>query len=426
MRPACITVLLLSAAVATVTAQQNGRPACDPNNAGLTLPAGFCAMIAVDSIRGARHVVVAPNGDVYVAIQNTGRGGGAARGGILALRDGNRDGKFDTRGVDSQSRFGANGGNGIALRGNQLYFATNDAVLRYRLNPGQLVPSGTPDTIVRDLPADRGHTAKSIALGAGNALYVNIGSRTNSCQTQDRENRSPGIDPCVELDTRAGIWQFDANKLNQRQQDGSRYATGLRNMVAITTTSNGVLYGLQHGRDQLAANWGMSDQYNAENPGEILVRINRGDDYGWPYCYFSTDLKQQVLAPEYGGDGQQIGRCAQKKSPVLGFPGHWAPNAIAFYTGRQFPAKYRGGVFAAFHGSWNRAPLPQAGYNVTFTPVANGRPANRYEVFADGFTPVKGQQPVHRPTGLAVAPDGSLYVTDDVGGRIYRIFYSGR
>jgi glucose/arabinose dehydrogenase len=130
-----------------------------------------------------------------------------------------------------------------------------------------------------------------------------------------------------------------------------------------------------------------------------------------------------VLAPEYGGDGQQAGRCTGKKDPVYAFPGHWAPNDMLFYTGTQFPARYRDGVFVVFHGSWNRAPLPQQGFNVVFLPMRDGRAAGDFEVFADGFTGGNNAQAAHRPTGIAQGPDGSIYVTDDVAGRIWRILY---
>src|SRR5262245_36453358 len=223
-----ITIVCATLVAARETAiAKKPAPACVPDNGGLTLPAGFCASIFADGLARPRHIVVAPNGDVFVALG--GRGGG-----VMALRDADRDGTAET-----QARFGTDAGGGIALRGNNLFFAPNDAVLRYTMRPGQLEPVGPPDTIAFDLPAGRGHTIKTIALGRNNELFVNIGSVSNSCQVDDRQNESPGQDPCSELETRAGVWLFDAAKKNQRQTDASRYATGLRNVVAITTTSDG-------------------------------------------------------------------------------------------------------------------------------------------------------------------------------------------
>ena len=157
------------------------------------------------------------------------------------------------------------------------------------------------------------------------------------------------------------------------------------------------------------------------------MRLAQGDDYGWPYCYLDGRQNRLVLAPEYGGGGRQVGRCADKKAPLAHYPGHWAPNALVFYNGTQFPARYRGGAFIAFHGSWNRAPEPQAGYKVVFQPVADGRASGAYETFADGFAggTVQPNEAEHRPTGLAVAPDGALFITDDAGGRIWRVVYQG-
>jgi glucose/arabinose dehydrogenase len=172
--------------------------------------------------------------------------------------------------------------------------------------------------------------------------------------------------------------------------------------------------------------------YNAENPAEELLQVNRGDDFGWPYCYYATDEHHLVLGPEYGGDGKKTGDCARKKEPVTVFPAHWAPNALFFYTGSMFPARYKGGAFIAFHGSWNRAPEPQAGYNVVFQPLNAEKPAGSYEVFADGFAPnvASGRTApaggAHRPTGFAQGPDGALYLSDDAGGRIYKIVYTGK
>ncbi len=383
----------------------------------LTLPTGFCATVFADSVAGARHIAVAPNGDVFVATRNS----RDTRGGVVALRDTTRDGKADMR-----VKFGENGGNGIFLRGRHLWFATNDAVLRYTLPEGNLLAHSNPDTIVRDLPTG-GHASKTVVVGRDNDLYINIGSRTNACQVNDRQERSPGVDPCVELETRAGIWRFNATEKNQRATRDKRFATGLRNTNALTFAPDGRLYAAQHGRDNLSSNWGYTDQQNAEKPAEILVRLSSGDNYGWPYCYYDQDLKSHVLAPEYGGDGKQAGdRCDDVDQPIAAFPGHWAPNGLVIYGGSQFPARYRGGAFIAFHGSWNRAPLPQAGFNVVFVPMQDGK-TGAYEVFADGFAgaaaPSRGAP--HRPVGVAVGPDGSLFVTDDAGGRIYRISYRG-
>jgi glucose/arabinose dehydrogenase len=162
------------------------------------------------------------------------------------------------------------------------------------------------------------------------------------------------------------------------------------------------------------------------------MQVSEGDDYGWPYCYYSVEEKKLVLAPEYGGDGKKVDRCAQKKGPIATFPGHWAPNALFFYSGSALPAKCKNGAFIAFHGSWNRAPEPQGGFNVVFQPLNGQKAAGPYEVFAEGFAPNVGTgranaaSGAHRPTGLAQGPDGALYVTDDTGGRIYKIIYTGK
>ena len=396
---------------------------CDPDDAGLTLPAGFCASVFADRVGRARHIAVADNGDVFVSLRSSRRGDPPV--GVMALRDSDGDGK-----ADEQHNFGDVGGTGIALYGGYLYFAPDDRVLRYPLATGSLEPAGPPETIVSGLPAEASHATKSIEISRAGDLYVNIGAPSNTCQVEDRALRSPGQDPCPELERRAGVWRFDANRTGQTQADGQRFATGLRNMVALELhPETGVLYGVQHGRDQLAQNWPelYTERENAEKPAEEFVRIDEGDDFGWPYCFYDPELERKVLAPEYGGDGQEVGRCAEKEDPIVAFPGHWGPNGLLFYTGDQFPEDYRGGAFIAFHGSWNRAPLPQGGYNVVFQPFEDGEPAGDWEVFADGFAGgEKGPRSAeHRPSGLAQAPDGSLYVADDRGGRIYRIVYVG-
>lgn len=425
---------LLFAFVLAGSAQAQNRlppglrpPGC---TAGLQLPDGFCATVFADGAAGARHVVVAPNGDVFVNTRAT-RGGRAApgasaqssTGGILALRDTNGDGK-----ADLQQRFGVGGGTGIALAGNLLYATAGNSIVRYRLASGSLTPSGNPDTIVTGLPMTGSHHSHNFVL-QGQTLYVNIGSATNSCQQRDRQPESPGFNPCTELDTRAGVWEFDAKRLRQRPSDGRRYATGLRNAVALARNPlDGYLYATVHGRDQLHDNWPklFTAEKSAENPGEMLVRIDRGADYGWPYCYYDVDSRGLVLSPEYGGDGQKTGQCSSKAQVLMAFPGHWAPDGMLFYTGSQFPSQYRGGAFVAFHGSWNRAPLPQAGFRVVFAPFRFNRPMGSFTTFADGFNSnaASGRaQQARRPVGLAQAPDGSIFITDDTGGTIWRVSY---
>jgi glucose/arabinose dehydrogenase len=206
-------------------------------------------------------------------------------------------------------------------------------------------------------------------------------------------------------------------------------------MVALAVNPmNGDLYGVQHGRDMLFENWPQffTQEEDAVLPSEEFVRIADGSDNGWPYCYHDGVTEQKkVLAPEYGGDGQITSNddvdCATMNQPLATFGAHWAPNGMVFYTGQQFPTRYRNGVFIAFHGGFDRAPLPNEGYKVMFVPMgANGTPSGAAEVFADGFAGSTGPLPasaVHRPVGITQGPDGSLYISDDRGGRIWRVIY---
>jgi len=381
----------------------HGPPAACTRNAGLVLPEGFCAVVVADHLGRIRQLTVAPNGDLFVALAN---------GGVTALRDGDGDGRAEVR-----HNFGDDGGTGILLQGGYLWFAAPGRIVRWPWAAGQLEPRGPMEVVVEGLPTD-GHGAKTIALLGGDTLVVNLGSETNSCQHSDRSYRSPGHDPCPELERRAGLWQFSTIRLRQRQKDGRRFATGLRNTEALAVDpGSGRLYGSPHGRDQLGSNWGFTDAQNAELPAEEFLQINAGDDFGWPYCYYDQQQGKRVLAPEYGGDGRSTSRCTAPKPPLLGFPGHWAPMAIAFYTGTQFPAHFRGGAFVAFHGSWNRAPQPQEGYRVSFVPFQNGVPTGQYETFATG----QGGATSLRASGVAVGPDGSLYIAGENSGTVWRV-----
>jgi glucose/arabinose dehydrogenase/cytochrome c5 len=421
-------------------AQGGKDPAADgkcPGSAsdGLKLPPGFCATVFADKIGHARHLVVSAEGVVYVNTWS-GRYYGNDKphdgGFLVALED-----KSGSGHADVNQRFGATaaqgsaGGTGIYLYKGSLYFEMNDSILRYSMTQGSIVPTGKPEVIVSGLPLTGDHPMHPFVINPQGAMFVDVASATNSCQPQNRQDNVPGDKPCTELETRAGIWRYDANKTGQKFSPAERYATGIRNADGIALDASGtVLYSTQHGRDQLGTNWSRfyTPEQGAELPAEELLKIQQGGDYGWPECYFDNKQNKLVLAPEYGGDGgKTIGECANKLPPVAAFPAHWAPNDVVIYTGSQFPKAYQGGAFIAFHGSWNRAPFPQGGYNLVFQPLAGGKASGQYVIFADGFAGAHKEpgQAAHRPSGLAVGPDGALYVTDDQNGRVWRITYVG-
>src|SRR5262245_48910994 len=193
--------------------------ACDPDNGGLKLPAGFCALVVATDLGPARHMAVAANGDVYVALRTRGDAVG-----IVGLRDADGDGKMEI-----VEKFGR-GGTGIAIRSGYLYLATTTSVERYKMTDGQLKPAETSEVIVSELPGSGGHADKGIAFDGRGSLYVNVGAPSNACQQPDRRAGVAGQDPCPLLERHGGIWRFDENKLGQKQSDGTRHATGMRQM----------------------------------------------------------------------------------------------------------------------------------------------------------------------------------------------------
>lgn len=416
-----IPSLLFLIVVATVSCNneaQQATPAASIDTT-ITLPGGFSASVFADSLGSARHLVFNSNGDIFIKLAGVKNGHG-----ILRLRDTNNDGV-----ADNISGFGDYGGTGIAIKNGYLYASSNDNLYRYRL-----APDGAPDTasvemIVAGLINKGQHAAKSITLDDAGNIYVNVGAPSNSCQVDDRQPGSPGMNPCPILDSAGGIWQFKADKANQHYADGIRYCTGIRNIVALEWNSQANdLYAVQHGRDDLDKLFPdlYTEAQRVQLPAEEMFRIKKGDDFGWPYCYYDAAQKLKVQSPEYGGDGKKTAGCDTKQKPVYAFPAHWAPNGLLFYTGEQFPAKYRNGAFIAFHGSWNRAPQEQGGYSVVFLPFKDGMPSGEYEVFADGFAGAKKtpNEAAHRPCGLTQDADGSLYISDDQKGRIWKVTYT--
>lgn len=416
-------MLLLSTAVVYLASCAN-EPATDKSIAGkdtlLTLPEGFTATIVADSLGSARHLAVTSAGDLYVKMGDTKKGNG-----IVYLRDSNGDGLFDQK-----TGFGNYGGTGIYLADSFLYASSNEGVYRYRLDAqGKVVDPNNPATIVSGLIDRDQHNSKSIVLDKEGNIYVNIGAYSNACQQQDRTAGSPGMQPCPILDSAGGIWQFRADRLDQHFADGVRYATGLRNVVGLDWNQQAnQLFVMQHGRDQLNSMFPklFTEQQSADLPAETMYALNKGDDGGWPYIYYDQNQGKKILAPEYGGDGKKTGG-EKAIDPVVAFPAHLAPNGLLFYTGNQFPEKYRNGAFIAFHGSWNRAPEMQQGFFVAFVPFANGKPSGKWEIFANNFAGTDQLKSPgdakHRPCGLAQGPDGSLYVSDDMQGTIFKISY---
>lgn len=383
----------------------------------IKLPAGFSASVFADNLGRARHLTVAPNGDVYVKLEKLKDGKG-----IFRLADANKDGV-----AEQQEGFGDYIGTGIAIKNGYLYASSNDHVYRYKMENNQ-VNTNSQELVVKGLVNKGQHASKSITLDNNGYIYVNIGAPSNICQVEDRKMGSPGQMPCPILETAGGIWQFRADGKEQGYAEGVRYATGLRNVVGLDWNQEvNDLFAMQHGRDMLFQHHPQlfNQQEGAENPAEEMFRLGKGADAGWPYCYYDNGKKQKMLNPEFGGDRNKTGDCGSKTQSVIQFPGHLAPNALLFYTGTQFPEKYRNGAFIAFHGSWNRSPEPQEGYYVVFVPMKNGVPSGAWEVFADGFAgagKATGRAD-YRPCGLAMGPDGSLYVSDDNKGRVWKINY---
>jgi glucose/arabinose dehydrogenase len=386
----------------------------------LKLPSGFSAVTLVDSFGKTRHIAVAPNGAVFVKLAKLKNGKG-----IYRLQDTNGDGK-----ADKVTGFGSFPGTGMAISNGYLYASSDEEVFRFKLDGDfNVINPDQPEKLVTGLLSRHEHEAKAIALNGKGDLFVNIGAYSNSCQLQDRTKGSPGQRPCPILDSAGGIWLFKADQPNQTYGTGKRYATGLRNVVGLNwNTATNSLFVMQHGRDQLhdlfPDMW--DTKQSAELPAECMYELHQGSNCGWPYIFYDEFQNKKILAPEYGGDGKKTaGEDAQ--DPVVAFPGHLAPNGLLFYTGTQFPDKYKNGAFIAFHGSWNRAPEPQAGYFVVFQPFKDGKPDGKWEVFADNFSggPEKtaSGRGDYRPCGLAQGPDGSVYVTDDTKGTIWKISY---
>lgn len=405
--------------IASGFACSNATPAgCDRR---IEVPEGFCATLFADGVGPARHLAVNKSGIVYAGLWREAQ----RAGGILALRDTTGDGVADER-----FPFGVEGGSGIAIRDSLLFHASWSTIYRYTLRDGEPVPKGEPVRVVTGMPETE-HGARSITLGRGRSLYLNVGVPSNACERNYPARDFRGQEPCEELRTGGGIWLYDALGTDQGFSESSRYATGLRHTVALAFRSSGELYGAPHGIDHLDRWWpqaGYTREQAASIPSETLFRIDSAQDYGFPYCMHDPRSNRMILTPAYAQAPSFGERCANVPKPVVTFRAHSAPLAMVFYESKQFPQRYRDGAFVALHGSLFHAPLAPAGYSVAFVPSSTLKAGGPVETFAKGAgrsirNPLT--QAI-RPSGLAIDSTGALYFSDDNSGRIWRVRWIGQ
>jgi glucose/arabinose dehydrogenase len=339
----------------------------------LTLPPGFRIAVYAGDVPNARQMALGPPGVVFVGSRSEGK--------VYAVVDRDGDNRADqvhmiARGLDQPS--------GVAYRDGALYVAAVSRILRFRDVAKDLTHPPKPEVVSDAYPTDAHHGWKFIAFGPDGKLYVPVGAPCNVCAP-------PG--PLHATITRLELTGGRPEVL----------ARGVRNSVGFDfDPATGDLWFTDNGRDWLG---------DEQPPDELNHLTKVGEHFGFPFCHGNG-----IRDPEHNGGRS----CAEFTPPARDLGPHVAAIGMRFYTGRMFPEKYRGGVFIAEHGSWNRsAPI---GYRVTFVKIENGR-ATSYEPFASGW--LKGSTASGRPADVLVMPDGALLVSDDKAGRIYRISYAG-
>jgi glucose/arabinose dehydrogenase len=334
-------------------------------NDQLRVPGGFKIAIFAQNLQGVRYLALGPDRAIYASQ--------TASGLIVKLTDRNNDGVSDT--TISVAR-GLHGPFGIAFRGDTMYVAEERDVIRF--DPGRAQPA----TVISGIPSG-GHSTRTILFGSDGKLYLSVGSSCNLCDERDS--------------LRAAVSQF-----NRDGSGGRIFAKGLRNTVGMAfNPTSGELWGNNNDRDNLGD----------DIPPEHVNIIKDGRNYGWPQCYLPG--KQN---PEYGSAD-----CSQVEPPAITVQAHSAPLGLAFYTGSRFPADYRGDAFMTLHGSWNRT-VPTGAKVVRVQVDSGGRRATGVDDFITGWQRPDGSR-WGRPVGLLVLPDGSLLVSDDMGGKIWRVSY---
>ncbi len=339
----------------------------------LTLPSGFRIAVYAGDVPGARQMAVGPAGVVFV--------GSRPEGKVYAVVDRDGDNRADQVHVVAS---GLNSPSGIAFRDGSLYVAAVNRILRVRDVARDLAHPPKPEVVSDAYPSDAHHGWKFLAFGPDGRLYVPVGAPCNIC-------------------TPPGPLHATITRIDLAGGRPEVVARGVRNSVGFDfDPASGDLWFTDNGRD-----WLGDDQ-----PPDELNRLTKvGEHFGFPFCHGNG-----IRDPEHNA-----GRpCGEFTPPARELGPHVAALGMRFYTGRMFPEKYRGGVFIAEHGSWNRStPI---GYRVSFVKIENGR-ATSYESFASGW--LKGSTASGRPADVLVMPDGALLVSDDKAGRIYRISYAG-
>ncbi len=416
-------VTLVFATVCVVASGLALRAADQPD--GLTLPDGFQATVVAEALGPIRHLAIRENGDIYVSTPQDQNGKG---GGIIALR------------LDASHRahqvqhFGTiDGGTGIRFYKGRLYASSPSGVYRFTFTGDELVPSKGPETVIEGTPTTHPgfrRTNRPIAFDGKGDSFLALDAAANLCTAPDTPAgaKPVGVKPCPDLASRAGVWRFEADKTGQRfPTDGEHIATGVRDMTALDwSAADGHLYGIMHGRDGTSRTWpDIVSAADENNIADEMDRVTKGTNFGWPYTYFDGVRNVRLTAPEYGGNGKTSPAAGMYSTPILTFHSRRAaPVDLLFYTGRMFPASYRGGAFIALHGTANTS-----GYDVVFVPFDSHGRAGDPQVFAGGFaafgqsSSTRGAR--YRPMGLAQGPDGSLYIADSQKGRVWRIAYVG-
>ena len=425
------------AADAAASANVPPEGSCPSGNGGITLPPGFCATVYADSVGHARDIVVAPNGDVFVNTWSGQYYDKQSPPGAFLI--GLRDTKHAPAGPTPSSASGnprppaGRGETGIALHGGYVYAEAGSQIVRYQLPAGQLRPDTTAEAIVTNLPLTGDHPMHPFVIDSLGSIYMDVGSASNSCQIKNRTLQSPGRQPCVELNTRAGIWKFDANKAAQRFSPAQRFATGLRNAVGFAIEpSTGQVFATQHGRDQLGENWPKlyTLAQSAELPAEEVVHRHGGCGLRMAGVLFRR--KPEETRPGAGvrrrrrHDGRRLR--ARRSLRSLAFPGALgARRPRVLFRAVRSRAGTRAARSSRFTGPGTVGRLRRKA--TTWCSFRSRRASHRVRtrVFANGFAGavVQPDKATHRPVGLAVAPDGALYIADDQGGRIWRVTYQG-